>query len=106
MSSLWLARDAAGPKNWKSAPHRKVARSVSAPRAWLGVFTDDPANIGRWLPRPKTPFVPAPELSPLGKGATPAGTDSTEMCDSPPSEVLFDFKQPRMAGMALGITVF
>jgi hypothetical protein len=31
------------------------------------VFTDEPANIARRLPRPRTPFVPAPSVNHFGQ---------------------------------------
>jgi hypothetical protein len=34
--------------------------SLSRSSPCLGVFTDEPTNIARRLPRPRTPFVPAP----------------------------------------------
>jgi hypothetical protein len=61
MQSAWLCVD---PGFGKLPEDRtRIAHAPSAvPHApVLGIFTDDPARIARTLPRPLTPFVPAPE---------------------------------------------
>jgi hypothetical protein len=56
MDSIWLSDALAGrPSRGKS----QMTSSRSSP--CLGVFTDEPVNIARRLPRPPTPFVPAPQ---------------------------------------------
>jgi hypothetical protein len=53
--SVWLETDSGSVR-------RNDLRACRAKgESYLDVFTDDPAVIGRWLPRPVTPFVPAPE---------------------------------------------
>jgi hypothetical protein len=58
---------------------------MSRSQPCLGVFTDDPRKIVRRLPRPKTPFVPAP-AQPIGDFYPPgSGLGGLSASYSPPS---------------------
>jgi hypothetical protein len=59
----------------------------------LGVFTDEPVNIARRLPRPPTPFVPAPQGAHFTKSV---GSDDAPVGFEPPAEMPnsgFDFRE-------------
>jgi hypothetical protein len=104
MSSIWLAADAVPSKALKRSL-RCRSKSSRVPSSYLGVFTDDPAVIGQWLPRPTTPFVPAEPLSffkhqDYGEGLAEI------VSDSPSTDGLFDFSHPKLQGMEVGIPVF
>jgi hypothetical protein len=79
MNSLWICCDAQSGRPKRS----RMITSRSSP--CFGVFTDDPVNIARRLPRPITPFVPAP--------ATAVG--DSQRCPDPydnaPADLAFDF---------------
>jgi hypothetical protein len=102
MSSIWLATDAAPSKHLKKSL-RGRSRSSQIPSSYLGIFTDDPAVIGQWLPRPLTPFVPAPESVSFSKHPDSEEGDTQMICDSPATDGLFDFGHPKLA---VGISVF
>jgi hypothetical protein len=106
MSSIWLATDAAPSKTVKKSLRGKQSRSSHVPTPYLGVFTDDPAIIGQWLPRPVTPFVPAPESLNFSKQLDTEEGSPEVMCDSPAADGLFDFGHPKLQGIAVGISVY
>jgi hypothetical protein len=105
MNSIWICADAAPSKAVKKSLRRRTSASSQARPCFLGVFTDDPATIGQWLPRPLTPFVPAPEVNSL-KHIQAEDDLSEVICDSPATEGLFDFRHPRLQGIAVGVSVF
>jgi hypothetical protein len=108
MNSKWLCADASGAKRLKNAKRNSSSQSTEAPRAYLGVFTDDPANIGRWLPRPQTPFTPAPRTSPIAKTVDSVGEATADdvACESPPSDLPYDFGQPTIPFNDIGFATF
>jgi hypothetical protein len=79
MKSIWICCDAQsdGPKR------SRMITSRSSP--CFGVFTDEPVNIARRLPRPVTPFVPAPET------AVGYSQRYPDPYDSAPADLGFDF---------------
>jgi hypothetical protein len=106
MSSIWICADASSPKNLSSKKRSKLARLPRARPLFLGVFTDDPANIGRWLPRPVTPFVPAPEpiiVNKLGPVQT-IGADIS--LDSPPPGLPLDLSAGMTTEISPGMHIF
>jgi hypothetical protein len=81
MDAIWLSDAlACRPSRTKS----QMTSSRSSP--CLGVFTDEPVNIARRLPRPRTPFVPAPQGAHFTKRVTsddaPSGCQGPELPDS------------------------
>jgi hypothetical protein len=105
LTSIWLAVDAAPSKDVKTH-YQRTARGTSNPCPWKGIFTDDPATIGRDLRRPLTPFVPAPDLFELSPHPKDGDTGDVDKCDSPPTGTLFDFKTPNLGGKAFGVSIF
>jgi hypothetical protein len=61
--------------------------TLSRSQPCFEVFTDDPESIARRLPRPKTPFVPAPALPVRAAGKHAAAEDVNELrlAESPPT---------------------
>jgi hypothetical protein len=58
MNSLHRTGDRVFPKPLCSKKQSHADQTSRVIVAHLGIFTDDPAVIGRWLPRPETPFMP------------------------------------------------
>jgi hypothetical protein len=96
MTSNWLARDAEPSQRLKNDRKKHAPKCSSGGPVFLGVFNDDPANIGAWLPRPKTPFAPA-RTAAFGF-RHPDDLAEEVIGESPPAELTFDFSQPVMAG--------
>jgi hypothetical protein len=72
----------------------------------MGVFTEDRAEIGRRLPRPRTPFVPAP-APPVA--FDPKGTDDipdAKSYESPPGSFELGFSAADPANLPGGISFF
>jgi hypothetical protein len=94
MNSLWLCVDAEQPKSHRPSGRgsRAKARAVQPPV--FGIFTDHPANIARRIPRPLTPFVPAPDDEVAPRKLPVWEVDSLPACDSPPADMAFDFASP------------
>jgi hypothetical protein len=103
MNALWLGSEDefTNPTNGHS---NKFASSRSVP--FLGIFTDDPAMIARRLPRPKTPFVPAPiDLAQFGTQTLESEVATENFTDSPPAVYTMTFDNPRMSS-AFGVSIF
>jgi hypothetical protein len=99
MNSKWLCADSDEARKARDVKQVKPSASFGVHRCFLGVFTDDPANIGRMLPRPKTPFFPVPTVSIAEKDLS-CYDDAKEPdveCDSPPSALPYDFGRPALA---------
>jgi hypothetical protein len=98
MTSIWLSGDAEPPQAAKYDRKMDVPKYSTNGPAYLGVFTDDPAVIGAWLPRPTTPFVPAPAAAfPFKRPDAFADMEGEEVeYDSPPTDFAFDFGQPTL----------
>jgi hypothetical protein len=65
MMSTWLCEDAQLPLSHKHTKKNSRAGRVNATKAWHHVFTEDPAEIGRRLPRPAAPFPSVYESAPV-----------------------------------------
>jgi hypothetical protein len=100
MQSVWVCADALPSKKLNNSHRGKAGRS------YLGVFVDDPANIGRWLPRPPTPFVPAPEVQVMGKDVDSVTHSLDSVSGSPSADGPLDFGRPRLEELQIGIAVF
>jgi hypothetical protein len=104
MNSLWVSVNGEGVTS-VCCDKRAVARSRLGTRRTpvLGIFTDHPANIVRRLPRPLTPFVPAPEsVLPQKQSYWDKDAADQTMAGSPPVNNAFGFgeqtsEQPRVA---------
>ena len=105
MNSIWLCCD---PKPAKSLHGEKALKDGQpSPLSHFGIFTDSPSNIGRYLPRPGTPFE---------TGSTTGGQDVRPMklaelvpggmgvCDSP--SVGFGFQRSCISGISCAVTIF
>jgi hypothetical protein len=109
MHSIWLCEGSNSPRKTDEPRRVKPTQSSGAASSYLGVFTDDPAIIGRWLPRPQSPFVPAPEFSTFPKSLE--SYDEAQAgdipCESPPADLPLDFGQPTMTGFTdTGFCIF
>ncbi|MDR1598188.1 MAG: hypothetical protein LBR89_04660 [Holosporales bacterium] len=98
-SSVWFAPDAGTSESSKER---------HGDRAYLGVFTDDPAVIGKWLPRPLTPFCLPPDsyLGLPNMNETATLRNETEALDADDKGALFDFNSPKLKGTNYGLQVF
>jgi hypothetical protein len=78
MNSVWFTvdPDACRAVRGAACSSRDVLPGCQAPV--LGIFTDDPVEIARRLPRPLTPFVPSPESD----GCESCDGSSNDFCDS------------------------
>jgi hypothetical protein len=87
MDPIWLSCDVPPARSSRS----RRQKSRSGPSLYLGIFTADPAEIARRLPRPRTPFVPAPVplIALNGKGDDGLDLPCGISCESPPTS--FDF---------------
>jgi hypothetical protein len=92
MSSRWLAGGSSASKRSKIVKDQ----SSRAPHSYDAVFTDDPGIIGRKLPRPPSPFVPAPDFSFFPRGAEPDHDFKVRenACESPARGSPYDFDRP------------
>jgi hypothetical protein len=105
----WLCRDAF-PSRRQFEANTIRRRGSTASSRYHGVFTDDPATIGARLPRPRAPFVPAPESALF---AAAIGTDfhanrvfiPTDSGLNDPT-ALFDFTREASIDRPLGFSVF
>jgi hypothetical protein len=104
MDSIWLSCDA--PRARRSSSRRQKSRS--GPSLYMGIFTEDPAEIARRLPRPRTPFVPAPvPMVPLnGKGDDALDLGCGISCESPPTSFDFGMGGPDPDTLPHGMSIF
>ena len=56
MSSFWLCCDPDPPQNLSNNIIEAKVSAGRNPSPFFGIFKEDPAAIGRMLPRPSTPF--------------------------------------------------
>lgn len=91
MSYFWLCCDPEPAKNLKNPKLEQKNQTLRASSHFLGIFTDDPDNIGRMCPRPITPFNTDP--SPINTIFDNDTKDLTAsiVCESPPASMTFDF---------------
>jgi hypothetical protein len=109
MNSLWLCVDADAAEPPRMAKRLPRSRSCGVQPPVLGIFTDEPAIIAKRLPRPLTPFVPAPEPVHVRCDAGPAGWEESATTDgfiSPPRESAFEFGTPKYSEVGFGISIF
>jgi hypothetical protein len=108
MDSLWLCVDAEPAKPLRSGRTPLVrSRSSGVQTPVLGIFTDHPVNIARRLPRPTTPFVPAPDaVLPQKQPAWDQEPGPEAICDSPPVDLGFGFGDPRYEQASVPISLF
>jgi hypothetical protein len=105
MDSLWLCRDAevTRPARRSRAQQRRAGSSDVQARVF-GIFTEQPAEIARRIPRPLTPFVPAPTETPQKDLFWEVPVSSVPTCDSPP--VAFEFGSAGFADVPCGMSIF
>jgi hypothetical protein len=73
----------------------------------MGIFTKDPATIARLIPRPRTPFVPAPPLDVVpGKVVELEASPGELGCESPAVAFGFSISEPHIITIPCGITLF
>lgn len=86
MSSLWLCCDPIPSKDLRKKEHKTDIPSST----FYGVFTEDPAVLGRMIPRPVTPFVPIDDDPFITKSAD-SDWYEPKICESPPTVANIDF---------------
>lgn len=109
MNSVWLCVDAGDAAPLRAGKRRARAQTPGAPVPVLGIFTDDPKSIARRLPRPLTPFVPAPEAEEPARGCGPLQLPEAfadEAIESPPRASAFEFGSPRYSAVPCRISIF
>ena len=85
MSSFWLCCDPEPAKDLKQQ-RKEVGSATRTSSPFLGIFTEDPAVIGRKLPRPVTPFAPLPPVNTSNViSKSKDAVESTNICESPPA---------------------
>jgi hypothetical protein len=102
MSSLWLCVD---PEPAQRLHRPKCAQRSHSGPAFYGVFADEPMNISKRLPRPRTPFVPAPTSSFFGKPELVAGGPDVA-CEPPPAHAGPEMTEPHFLTLPSGIDIF
>jgi hypothetical protein len=108
MNSVWLCIDAGDAMRLRAGKRIPRAQTPGAPPAVLGIFTDDPKSIARRLPRPLTPFVPAPEAEPV-RGCEPLQLPQAfadDAIESPPRAGAFEFGSPKYSAVPCRIAIF
>jgi hypothetical protein len=101
MNSIWLCSDALPSKAL-----RRTLRKPRGQRSYLGVFTADPAEIGRWLPRPVTPFVPAETPLFIQRHMGSLESDAEPAIESPRPKLTFDLGEVRFRNADTGLSIF
>jgi len=104
MASLWLCVD---PLPGRRPRRPKRGRGSQGGSVYLGIFTDDPVNIAKFLPRPLTPCVPAPtDDVPMKTDVwRPPAVPADAQCESPPAEIA-EGGEPERVQVRSGISIF
>jgi hypothetical protein len=108
MDSLWLCVDHAPAMSLKGTKRSRAKSAAGGTQhPILGIFTDTPMNIARRLPRPLTPFVPAPEPAVTQKQVVWDDVPAQHhVCDSPPADMAFSFGGSKCTEFDCGISLF
>ncbi|KAK8899826.1 hypothetical protein M9Y10_002148 [Tritrichomonas musculus] len=95
MSYFWLCCDPEPAKNLKNLKVEQKNQTLRASSHFLGIFTDDPDNLGRMCPRPTTPFNNEPSSIPSAFENESKGITASIVCESPPASMAFEFSDVR-----------
>ena len=95
MSYFWLCCDPEPAKNLMNSKVEQKNQTLRASSHYFGIFTEDPANLGRMIPRPTTPFNTNPSpINNIYENDTKM-IPASIVCESPPASMTFEFSDAR-----------